>query len=1540
MKLNGVLVTDQTGDTLLSSGQVRVNITDWFFFKDKIELKYISLEDTYVHLYRKDSVWNYQFLADYFGSGSASEAKAIQLLFRDVDISKLHLVKQDAWRGEDMELNLGGLSLDAEQLDLKHKVAIIHLLKFTKPDFSIRNYNGKRPAPPADSTVVVNDPRHLRWNPGNWNITIRHAIIENGSFRDDKMLDKNVSAVFDSYHMHFSDIQGDFKNVYFVKDSIKAKMRLSTQEKSGISVKQLAADIKFYPEGMEFYNFDLVTGKSHLRNFFAMRFKSFDDLSAFTTNVKMEANFSNATIDSDDIGYFSSDLKSWKKNILITGKIKGSVSDLAGKNIKINAGLHTVLRGDIHLIGLPDINKTFIDFRSNDFRTTYPDIITFIPSLRKIDNPRIDRIETLRFVGNFQGTIQHFVTSGTIETNLGTLVTNVSMQLPLGRPAIYSGNLLTNDFQLGRFLEDSSLGKISFNGKVQGSGLTINTINASLDGSIRQFSYQGYSYEDIFVNGQVRKKRFDGKIISNDSNLHATLIGLIDYSQDVPKFDFNAVIDKANLHALHFTKDSIDFNGKLRFNFTGNDIDHFLGKARIFDASLFKRGQRMSFDSLVIESNIIDSSKTITVVSNEFEGAIVGEFSIKKLPSAFQEFLHRYYPSYIKANTVKLSKEKFSFVLTTRQVDPYLDLFTKDIRGFNNTNINGRINSDQNLLNVNADVPQFNFKNISFYKVELKGNGNYDSLSLETKIGEVYVNDSLHFPLTHIQLRSFNDISDIKISTSANQTLNAANISAQVQTLADGVKIKFNPSTFDINSKTWTIDKNGELLFSKNTVGAESVRIYSGDQQLLVSTTPSGEGNWNDVHLELHKINIGDFAPFFIKEERVEGVLTGKVDIIDPFNHTYARFNGSAEYFRFSNDSIGKIELTADYNKQTGIVNGTVNSDNKDYHFDLKGIFNTTDSAAKPINIMIPNMVNTKIDLLEKYIGAIFSNVTGYATGSLQIVGSGNSLDYIGDIHLTDARLHVNYTRCTYRIPSAMVHMRADQIDFGAFQILDSLGNNAEVTKGKLFHHSFRDLSYDFAINTNKLLLLNTKITDNNQFYGTMIGKANVRLTGPQEDLQMYIKGEPTDSSNIFLPTTTSRESAEADFIVWKVYGKEMKSQKLNSSENNFTVSLDITANNFANVSLIIDPLTRDIVRATGHGNLQMRVGTNEDMSIRGLYVIDRGNYNFSFQSFIKKPFVFMQGRENFIRWSGDPYDADINVQAVYEAENIQFSALGDDQKASAAGSISGKTKTYLGPIWVVATLRDKLMHPTISFELQLPPTSELRNDISAQRYLDQINTDPGELNKQVAFLLVFNSFGPLSTSTNAAFTANDAVGGIFVSSISSYISGAMSSYFSTKFQQVFKDKSLRVNFNTAVYNGSAMEATEQSQTSPSTSSSTYDRTNLNLSVIKSFMNERLTFTVGSAFDFGLTAQQANYAAVQFLPNITAEYKLTENGRVVLTFFYRDSYNYLSIGNHTMNSSGTSISYRRDFDRLDEIFKKKKPATTATTNDDKTSKKD
>jgi hypothetical protein len=73
------------------------------------------------------------------------------------------------------------------------------------------------------------------------------------------------------------------------------------------------------------------------------------------------------------------------------------------------------------------------------------------------------------------------------------------------------------------------------------------------------------------------------------------------------------------------------------------------------------------------------------------------------------------------------------------------------------------------------------------------------------------------------------------------------------------------------------------------------------------------------------------------------------------------------------------------------------------------------------------------------------------------------------------------------------------------------------------------------------MLLIDTKPGEDANFYGTAIGKASVTLKGPQEELHMAITAEPTDSSHIFIPTTTSRESGEADFLTFKQYGTELK---------------------------------------------------------------------------------------------------------------------------------------------------------------------------------------------------------------------------------------------------------------------------------------------------------------------------------------------------------------------------------------------------------------
>lgn len=1528
MVLEGTLVKDHQQDTLLYAGAIKVNITDWFFFKDKIELKYIGLQDAVIHLERQDSTWNYRFLADYFTGPKDTTTKkgSINLDLKQVEFDNVSVLQRDGWRGEDMTMQFSTLNIDAEKLDMQQRQIRINALTIDQPLFALYNYDGKRPdslRPKFKETIIINDPKHLRWNPGNWDILIREVTLKKGTFKSDRQSDDPLVAHFDASHINFSDINANFKQVAFKQDSITLSMHLSTKERSGLVVKRLDASVLMHPEAMEFHALNLQTNRSRLNNYFAMHYETFDDMGDFVSKVRMEGDFNDAELDSDDIAFFAPALQNWKKKIRISGKIKGPVDNLTARKLIIEAGKNTYLNGNISIKGLPDIDNTFIDFVANDFRTTYPDAITIIPQLKTVQQPRIDKLEYLQFKGNFTGFVSDFVTYGTIRTNLGTIESDLNMKFPDKGAPSYSGKLRTDSFHLGPFVDVAQIGKISFNGGIYGIGMKANSLNAKLDGVIRSLEVSGYTYQNITVKGTVAKRLFNGELTSDDPNLQFQMLGLVDLSKDIPQFNFDANVTKADLKMIRLLKDSVEVAGKFRFNFSGDNIDNFFGTARVYEASVFKKGKRISFDSLNVESKTMGTNKVITVLSNEFDAALVGQFSIRDLPIAFRTFLHKYYPSYIGEGRRPIqSDENFSFVVTTKKVDEYLDFFDKNLNGFNYSTVTGRINTKENLLDLNVEVPQFSYKNVAFYNVLLKGTGNLDSLKLENSIADVYINDSLHFPGSTINIRSANDISDITLKTSASQTLNSANVVARVQTMPKGVRIVFNESHFDVNGKNWVIDKNGELVLSEELVTADGVKIYSGDQQILVTTQPSDIGNTNDIKVDLKKINIGDFAPYVTKAVRLEGLLNASVDIMNPFGKIQVDMYGEADQFRLENDSLGKIQLNANYNQYSGAVNFAALSNNQDYVFDLKGVYNLFDSTNSKIPLDVTgNFKDTKIDILEKYLSGVFKDITGLATGQLRIAGPTDKLQYTGKVQLRNGTLRVNYTNVLYKIPSATFDFKEDHINFGSFAVKDEFGNTGTITRGILKHQGFNNLDFDFAMNTNKLLVLATNNTGKDPFFGTVFAKMNMTLKDRLEDMKMDIRGEPADSSKLYIRSGGSQQSGETDYIRWKVYGREMQ-QVRSFNESNLSVTLDVTANNYINMYVILDELTGDIIQAVGHGNLKMKAGSDGDFSIIGRYDIDRGNYNFNFQSLLRKPFTLRPNAGNYIQWQGDPYAANIKIDAEYEAENVRFSDLGLDAfslQSGTAGSSSGinnNVRKYRGKVIVVAMLKNKLMQPDISFQIELPQGSALKNDADALAILQRIQNDENELNKQVAFLIVFNSFGPLSTSSNQGALANLAFEGVVINSISGVLSNALSRQFSNIFQTIFNDKSIKVNFNAQIYSGSNfIDNVNQNRLN-------IDRTNLNFNIGKSFLNERLTFTFGSALDFGLSSQQVQATQnLQFLPDISAEWKMRADGKVVLTFFYRDSYNYMSGVGARQNRSGASISYRQDFERLGDIFR-------------------
>jgi hypothetical protein len=441
------------------------------------------------------------------------------------------------------------------------------------------------------------------------------------------------------------------------------------------------------------------------------------------------------------------------------------------------------------------------------------------------------------------------------------------------------------------------------------------------------------------------------------------------------------------------------------------------------------------------------------------------------------------------------------------------------------------------------------------------------------------------------------------------------------------------------------------------------------------------------------------------------------------------------------------------------------------------------------------------------------------------------------------------------------------------------------------------------------MLLLNTTRKDNSSFYGYALGTGSFSLTGPQSNMQIKIIGKASekDSSNITIPNTTGKESGIADFLIERKYGRELTDSSINNNETNISYDVDITGNPKVNVRVVIDELTNDEIRGHGEGNLRIVSGTSEKMTMRGRFDINDGVYNFSFQSFFKKPFELNKNANNYIEWNGDPFHPIVNIEAIYKTEKkVDFSPI-------TSNYTQYKDVIFRDFVYVVAKLRGDLFKPDISFSLDFPPESPPNKDATISYIIQtQILDNENELNKQVAFLVVFNSFAP--TYAGSSLYVNTGVD-IFVNSISDFLSGQINKVLNNILSNKLKIPGLYVNFSGSLYNPN-----------PFTNEGVFNYgTNFNLSVGKTLFNNRVVLTFEGNYD--VPFQSASQLSSDLLTNVTTEFLINKSGSIRASIFYKENVDLLTGYSSTAGKSrkyGSSISYRKDFNRLGDIFRRKK----------------
>lgn len=1336
--------------------------------------------------------------------------------------------------------------------------------------------------------------------------------LENSNFAYRNETDTLITTGINYFDLETRAINGTITNFQLDHDTIFASIpHLSAVEKSGFILNNLSSSkVKVNSIEMIAQDLRINTPFSEIATDLTFSYSRYRDYYDFIDKVKMKAQFNHSKLELSDIAFFAPELKGIHKKLIVTGKASGKVNDIRGKDMTISFGNLSSFAGDISLTGLPNFDETVIRLTVKNMVSSYADLkeipIPPFESNEKLQlSPELKKLGKMYFKGTFTGLYNDFYAYGNFSSDLGKLSSDLSLRHDeTTNKEVYKGQLKSNNFNFGKFFDIPALGNVTMNVNIHGSGLSLDEVAAKLDGTIHSMELNGYNYKNIDVKGDAAKRIFNGELSIKDENIDLDFSGKVDFTRKLPTMDFVSHLNNANLRALHFSDstNTIHLSTNLNVNVTGNTIDNLIGNIR-FENTIYKKDletyRMKSFNLSAYEKN---GTKSMLLNSDFMDASLDGIFKVRDLPVSMQQLFLKYLPSFfnegIKAK--KIPAQNFEYDLSFKNTSDITNLFTPHLTISPNTSIHGRFNSADNAFTFAASSPRLSL--FGYVLSDLRINSSADkNLQFNILTKRVYISDSVWLNNFVLNSQTYSDSVNLAINWDNNtKKINKGDIQAFLAVKkANSFEFKILPSAFTINDTTWTVNRTNEVLVDSTSIVVKDFTLEHSSQLISLNGTVS-EKKDDQLQLTFKNFNLSNLNGLLNPTGiRLKGTIDGQSVITDLYhNMVFSSNNEFKSFFVNDNDfGNGNVESIWDMSKEALYMHGS---------FTLGIVPNVLFSGyyypkKKEDNLdMELNMQAIQLQIFEPFVKDYCSNLKGFMSGGVVVKGSLNNPRISGLVNVNAKKVTVDYLNTSYNFTHDIL---IDNNSFGVEGlVVHDMNHHEAVVTGKVYHTNFKNFQLDYDIEAKKFLCLNTTETNNSLYYGKAFITGIINVSGFIKDnilIEANVKTDKifseekfgirstTELTKFFIPLSSTGEIGENDFITF------VKKDQIVKIKDNYrvktaglTLDFDLNVTPDAEIQLIFDQKVGDVLRTTGNGNIKLNINTNGEFKIYGDYVVEEGDYLFTLQNIINKRFYLEKG--GTIKWSGTPYDADLDLKAVYKSRAALYPFFPDvfNGGTTVSNTAVDKYKKKV-PIDLELLMTSDLQHPEINFNIGIPTVDAS----TRQQVLSYINSDQ-EMNRQVFSLLILNSFVTPYQLANNESGAPNALG-----AVGSNSTEMLSNQLSNMLSKLSKDVDLGVNYRP----GNDISKKE-----------------LELVLSTQLFNDKLTVDG----NVGSKANSQNSNTNNIVGEVNIEYKLTDDGKVKIKTFNRANDNNqvnLSPGPYTQ---GVGVFYREEFDSFAELFKR------------------
>lgn len=1293
------------------------------------------------------------------------------------------------------------------------------------------------------------------------------------------------------------------QDISVVGDTIRAGIRkLQAIEKSGIELKNLETDLELTSQSLKADKLRLQAGQSSINGNLNFSYDGFEAFLDFINEVKIDAVVEPSSLYLADIGVFAPVMYEMPDLIAFSGTIHGTVADFETGGMSFSFADNTVFEGRVSMKGLPDFFTSDIDLIVNRFETTAADIRRFFIPIEggMIPLPEVaNKAGTMSISGSFNGRYEDFRTHLLLQSEIGKVKSDLVFRVnPRTGMPHYNLSASVERFNLGELSgQQDMLGTLTARIKAFGKGFDPEAGEADVNVDIQSLEFAGNTFTNIPIKASLKEQlaMIDFSIQHQALVLNSHATG--DFTEDPPLYEARNSILFADLNRLNLMGgDTINrIAADVNTSFAGTNIDSLTGYLQI-DHLRYVQGEknlRMKNLRLDLYDDVL-LGRRMEIESDFLNFEMGGKFHLASMAVVFT----RYFESYINFNkpTEQLSdrltndSQDFFFNLRLKDLNPLMPFISPAITIAPDASFSGVFTQHRNLLNSTFQSKWIDIGGVKFESPYLliQSDEKAARLNLELQdliFSEAAEGDSIDFGMEHprLSLEARHDSVDIALNWSNNRQrmLNKGNINGlfYLDSLKTGI-LSFNMNDVVVNDSSMQLNSDNSIIFTNEATRIHNLKLQYGQSFLgLEGNIPLREqdsllidfSNWNLSAFDV----ITGTAGFDL-----DGIINGDLLLNNVAENPFFTSNIHISNLGLNKEKLGDARIISNWSNADQSIYANVqvvNTGNvsNSRMLNLRGFY-FPQSKTNNFSFEIA-LENFKLRVLNQFFEGIISKLEGLASGDFTLTGLTSKPVIAGKLELARTSFLIDYLNVKYSLQHKF-EIQPGFIPVEGLTLYDTAGKKAEIN-GMITHNYLSDWAFDIDIKPSTLLALNTGPKQNELFYGSAVASGDVKIQGPLNNINMTITALSEKGTSIVIPLNTAGTAGNSDFIRFvnaaDDFSKEdtLVTPAASSSEMGFNINLNTAITPDASVKIFL-PYDMGTLEARGEGNIALGVNDAGNFTLNGDYFVQDGLFTFTFENLLKKRFNLMEGGR--ITWTGDPYEADLDVKGVYRVK-ASLAGLGLDTTSSLRNRVN---------VDCIIHLTNGLFNPDIKFSFALPGSDP---DVEQKVFSVIDTTNDATMTQQMVSLLVLGSFSTTnlgnSSLTNSTFEM-----------LSGQLSGLLS--------QISKDFDIGLNYRPGD------ELTNEE---------------LEVALSTQLFNDRVSIEG----NFGVSNNRnVSQSASNIVGDVDVNVKLNRDGSFRMKAFNHSNHsswlNYGIFDNYSPYTQGVGLSYRQEFDAFREVFVRKK----------------